>query len=428
MPATISQSGEYMKKILALILALILVLPLVSCKKKDDTEGETPAPAVPEVVTPLYYLDLSEYIEIEEKYYKNYKVEVKLNTVEDKDIDAAIKSVRASYPKLVEGDIIIEEGHIVSIFYKGYYLDGEDKVYFAGGSNVGGTPYDLEIGSGAFISGFEDGMIGKNPADYDTENPLVVETKFPDSYPQSPDLAGKTAYFEVTVYKKDDKYCVYELPELTESFIKETLKFTDEILAEYDGETVIEKYRSYVIERLKWSGISKEQLAWNAFWKSALEGAVVKKYPEKQLKEICDDITLELNDAYEYYNGVYTYEQFACLYFGVTVGSDWKAELESYAKERLKQYLILYHIMDVEGLDPTAEEYEKLFDEYLTEALVSQNITPENFNTEEEYLSNKEQYKSKMIAEKGEEYFKEMIYLSVGSEAIIGYADIIITE
>lgn len=429
-----------MKKILALILAVTLVLALVSCKKnKDEDPTPTPTPT-PEVKLPLLLdIDLSAYIEIDEQYYKNFDVEIKLNKVTELDVNnAIIQMLCANKNKtaLENGDGIISVGDIVNIFYKGYYLEtneqgGQTKIYFDGGSNVGSTSYALEIGSGRFIPGFEYNMIGKNVAEYSSENPMLIEAYFPEDY-HAANLQGKTSYFEVYVETNSDgsyKIEEYSAPELTETFVKETLKFTDEILAEYEGETFIDKYMSYVVKALEWNGIDKETAIWNAFWESVLEGVVIKKLPEEYVTAAYNEIMAEFDSLYESYSKYYSYDELARLYFGVSAGTDWKPEVRKFAEDQIKQELIFYHIMDVEGLDPTAEEYEELFDKYLEKALADNNITIGNFSTEHEYLEHKKQYKAKLLETKGEDYFRETLYFSVGYDAIMEYANLVeITE
>jgi hypothetical protein len=81
--------------------------------------------------------------------------------------------------------------------------------------------------------------------------------------------------------------------------------------------------------------------------------------------------------------------------------------------------------MNQEGLRPDDEEYNRLFDEYLVKALESSNITPDKFESEAEYLAEKEKYKSQLIEKNGEEYFKAMIYYDKTINAIIGYANVV---
>ena len=111
--------------------------------------------------------------------------------VTDEEIQAEIDNLLASFPDSVpiEDKTIVEDGDIVNIDFIGR-LDGEA---FEGGSSGEGG-YDLEIGSGSFIDGFEEGLIGKEVGST-CELPLT----FPDPYTPNPDLAGQEVVFEVTV-------------------------------------------------------------------------------------------------------------------------------------------------------------------------------------------------------------------------------------
>ena len=416
-----------MKKILALILAVVLVLPLVSCRKKNKEKDDEPTDPVAEL-TPLYELDLSGYVEIDEKYYKNYTVEIKVNEVTDEDVDEAIDQVLDTKQSLLPGTTPIESGNTVYIYYTGYYLDDEgEKVYFDGGSNsTSSSAYALKIGSGQFIDGFESNMIGKKPADYSSENPMIIEAKFPDNYRET-SLAGKTAYFEVTVEKKNGNYQLYGKSTLTDAFVKETLGFTDASLAEYDGETIVEKYKSYVRKVLRYEGADAEDKIWVAFWESVLSGAVIKNYPTEYVDRIYDEIMASFEKAYKAQSAYYSYEEYGCVYFGLTKGSEWRGEAEKWAKETIKQELIFYYIMDKEGLDPTEEEFATLLDEYIVYSLELEDITVNRFNTVEEFESHKEQYRAQMVTTYGENYFKDRIYFNLGYDAVMSYANVVET-
>ena len=326
-----------MKKILILLLVLALsVASVVSCGKKnnggensnDENQGTTgnggsnpeeepgidkePEPELPGV--DLINADLSDYIEIDEKYYKNYTVNVDPDRVSTLDIENKIIQILCDYKSKepVEGDGVISVGDVAHIYYKGYYMKDGEKYFFEGGDNSSSsTPHALEIGSGGFIPGFEYNLIGKNPADYTEESPIVVETFFPENY-QSAELAGKTAYFIVTVKELVE----YDAPELNESFLRDTVELTDEDLAIYEGEGIVEKFRAYLKDSIaKENGLDVETLSLDAFWKSVMEGAIVKKYPEKQVKEIYDGYVSQLEGYYQYYySSYYGHDEFMCLY------------------------------------------------------------------------------------------------------------------
>ena len=429
-----------MKRIISIFLILMLMtLPLVSCGK-DEEEDKSNDQSVndeankgPEVELPgVNFLedDLSDYIEISEEYYKSFDVLVDPGRVNMLEVENKIIQTLCSYKyqKEIEGDGVISVGDVAHIYYKGYYMKDGEPYFFQGGDNTtGSASYALEIGSGGFILGFEYNLIGKNPKDYNEDNPLVVETFFPENY-QSAELAGKTAYFIVTV----EKLVEYDAPELDDAFVSETLKLDEEDLKEYEGETLTDKYKSYVKEQvLIEHGLDIDSLVMDAFWKSVSEHAVVKKYPEKQLKETYDSFMEELEYYYEYYSYYYGYEYhtFMCLYLGLDAGSDWQAYLEELAKEQVKEKLIFFHIMNVEGLKPTREEYDALFEKYLVEVLVEKGVTPEKYATIEEYNKDKETYKEQLIKQYGEDYFKTMLYYQAVAKGIKSFANIIeITE
>lgn len=256
-----------------------------------------------------------------------------------------------------------------------------------------------------------------------SESVLVVEAYFPDNYGMEA-LAGKTAYFEIYTVKNTE----YSAPELDDAFITDTLNIADQ-LADYEGETLAEKYRAYLREAyMVENGLDEDTLIIEAFWESVLEGAVLKKYPEKQVAELYNLFIDELEYYYKSYSLYYKFEDFVCLYIGLEIGADWRAELRTMAQSQIKQQLIFYRIMHKEGLKPTEEEYNAIFDEYLTSALKQSSITPDKFETEEEYLAKKEEYKKQLIEANGEDYFKNMIYYELAVEALKSYANVVETS
>ena len=85
--------------------------------------------------------------------------------------------------------------------------------------------------------------------------------------------------------------------------------------------------------------------------------------------------------------------------------------------------------MNVEGLKPSEEEYNAIFDEYLIEALEAEHIIPERYDDNAAYEAAKEKYKADIIAKNGEDYFKSMLYLQIGMNAILSYGSVVeITE
>src|SRR5699024_6238725 len=137
--------------------------------------------------------------------YKGLEVEEQDVTVTDEDVEQEIEAERQRLAELiVKEDGTVEEGDTVVMDFEGF-LDGEA---FEGGK---GENHSLEIGSGQFIPGFEEQLIGKK-SDEETE----IEVTFPDEY-HAEELAGKEAVFKVHIHEIKEK----ELPDLDDEFAKD---------------------------------------------------------------------------------------------------------------------------------------------------------------------------------------------------------------
>ena len=95
------------------------------------------------------------------------------------------------------------------------------------------------------------------------------------------------------------------------------------------------------------------------------------------------------------------------------------------AESSVKQQLIFYHIMNLDGLKPSEEEFDKLLDDYVIYLLYKKNITEDKYETKEAFLEDVAEYKAKLVRENGLDYYKEEIYYDIGIEAIIGYANVV---
>lgn len=137
--------------------------------------------------------------------YKGLQVEKDDDTVTDEDVDNELKARQNRLAELVvKEDGKVEEGDTVVLDFEGF-VDGEA---FEGGK---ADNYSLEIGSGSFIPGFEEQLVGLQ-----TEEEKDVEVTFPEEY-HAEDLAGKPAVFKVKIHEIKAK----ELPELDDEFAKD---------------------------------------------------------------------------------------------------------------------------------------------------------------------------------------------------------------
>ena len=175
-------------------------------------------------------------------------------TVTDEDVTAAIDKEREKNARTINvEDRAIENGDTAVIDFEGF-VDG---VAFDGGK---GENHSLEIGSGSFIPGFEDQLIGKNAGD-----DVDVNVTFPEEY-HAEDLAGKEATFKVKIHEIKAK----EIPELDDEFVQDVSEF----------DTVAE-YKDSVKAKLE------EQK----------QNEIKRAYQDEAIDKIVDKSTMELPDA-----------------------------------------------------------------------------------------------------------------------------------
>ena len=147
--------------------------------------------------------------EVEIKDYKGIKVTRKVEPVTDEEIDSEINTVRERNSREIEvTDRAAASGDVAIIDFDG----SVDGVAFEGGK---GENYSLKLGSGTFIPGFEDQVVGKNIGDT-----FDVNVTFPEDY-HAKELAGKAAVFKVTIHKLS----AIELPALDDDFAKDVSEF-----------------------------------------------------------------------------------------------------------------------------------------------------------------------------------------------------------
>ncbi len=307
--------------------------------------------------------NLSEYITVDEYLYKNTTTKVSSDyRVDDKLINTYIDSLRyAKRDKLNSGaqvtDQAVKYGDSAFIYYKGM-VDGKE---FSGGSNWNdSSPYELGIGSGNFIPGFEDGLIGVIPANTSKEKPLELKVTFPEGY-QSTDLAGKEAVFLIYM-----PYIVqYSLPEYNESFITDVLKF------EVKGDDAIAEHKQYVKDLLTPEAeYYTKQQAINNLWSDLLEKAAVIKYPEGEVDHYYNSYIKQYETEMEYFTKYYGYtfknlDEFVIKYLGLEEGADWKAETKITAELDTKQNMIFHAIAQKEKIVVTSADYQNTIQTYI---------------------------------------------------------------
>ena len=254
-------------------------------------------------------------------------------------------------------DKAMKWGDDAYIYYKGM-IDG---VAFEGGSNWDdANPYTLGLGSGAFIPGFEEGLVGVVPANATKDSPAEVHVTFPENY--NPELAGKDAVFYVAVV-----YAVqYTLPEYNRATVENTLKYEAKKDFYASDAAYLSEFEDYVKEYLE-SDIAEdvEYEKMNALWSYLTEKAVCVNLPKLELDYYHNAYLEEIEYYYDYYKSyggsAFTeqypdFDSFAKSYMGVEADGDWKAELNKLCEDMVKKDMITHAIAELEGLETLTEE------------------------------------------------------------------------
>ena len=273
--------------------------------------------------------------------YKGVEVPKSEIAVTDEEVDAEIKKEQDKNARTVAvEDRAAANGDITTIDFEGF-VDG---VAFDGGK---GTDYALTLGSGTFIPGFEDQLVGANTGDH-----VEVKVTFPEEY-QAKELAGKEAVFQCDVKKIETK----EVPELDDEFAKDVSEF--DTLAEYK-EDVKKKLTE---KKEKEARTAKE----NAAVDKAIENAQMD-IPELMTKTECrqmmDDFSRRMQQQ-----GL-SMEQ----YFQFTGQSMDKMmeDMKPQALKRIQTRLVLEKVAEAENIQPSeeeiTEEIQKMADAYKMEA------------------------------------------------------------
>jgi len=289
--------------------------------------------------------------------YKNLGLEKDSVEVTDADVEERLDSLlsRQAEWQIKEGES--KKGDIVVIDFKGFIGDEA----FEGGEAKG---YELELGSGSFIPGFEEQLEGK-VAPVDTE----VNVTFPENY-QVADLAGKAARFEVTVHDVKEKV----LPELTDEFVKEFTK---------EAASTVAEYKEKLKEEIK---LEKENLAEKSYSDKVISTAVENakvSVPEKLVEQ-------EVNSMFEQFTGNLSRQGLSFDLYEQFTGkgeADLKAEMKSDAENKIKTSFVLGEIAEVEKVEVTEAdidaEVKELATMYnMTEEGIKERISVEDLRGE----------------------------------------------
>ena len=279
--------------------------------------------------------------------YKGIKFEKKVYTVKEQDIEDEVARLRERNARLIDvTDRAVANGDTTIIDYSG----SVDGVKFEGGTAEKQT---LVIGSGAFIPGFEEQLIGMNIGE---EKDITV--KFPEQY-HAENLKGKDAVFAIKLHEIKVK----ELPEVNDDFIKDAT-----------GTETLELYKAQIKERLEKQNASRER--------DELENQIINKLSDNTTIEIPEAMISDEADRmvkdFEYrlmYQGMRLDDYLK--YLGKTA-EEFKKEFSAEAEKRVKSQLIISKLVKDEKIN--AEEAE--IDAKLEEMAKAQGKTLEDMKKE----------------------------------------------
>ena len=261
--------------------------------------------------------------------YKGMEVPEQDTSVSDADVDSELENKRQQQAELVlKEDEAAAEGDTVVIDYEGS-VDGEK---FDGGS---ADNYSLVLGSGSFIPGFEDQLVGHKAGE-----DVDVNVTFPEDY-HAKDLAGKDALFKVKIHEVKEK----QLPELDDEFAKDV----DE-----DVETLAE-LKDKVKKQLQ---DQKEAAAKAAIEDAAIEAAVANAETEEIPQAMLDDDTNR--QLQQYLAGMQQQGINPQMYFQITntTEDDLRKQFADDAAKRVKTNLVLEAVVKDANLNATDEDVQ----------------------------------------------------------------------
>lgn len=293
-------------------------LEIVSQPEIDVTQAEPGKPFI-------FTAEVAVKPEVTLGEYKGVEVPKTEVEVTDEEVDAEVKKEQEKNSRTVTvEDRGAENGDITTIDFEGF-VDG---VAFEGGK---GTDYPLTLGSGSFIPGFEDQLVGAKTGDH-----VEVNVTFPEEY-QAAELAGKAAVFQCDVKKVEVK----ELPELDDDFAQDVSEF--DTLAEYKEDVKKKLAEKKEADALR----AKEDAAVDKIIENA-EMEIPEPMIQTQVRQMMDDFARRMQSQ-----GLSMEQYFQ--FTGMTV-EKMQEEMKPQALKRIQTRLVLEKVAEAENIQPTEEE------------------------------------------------------------------------
>ena len=260
--------------------------------------------------------------------YKGVKVEKADTEVTDEEVDKEIDKERESNARNIDvTDRAVKDGDIVTLDFEGF-VDG---TAFEGGK---GENYPLTIGSGTFIPGFEEQLVGAEIGK-ETE----VNVTFPEDY-QAEDLKGKAAVFKCTVKEIKEK----ELPTLDDEFASEVSEF--ETLAEYKADIRgrLEERKAKAAREAKEAAVIEEIIKDSDM---EIPEAMIETQQRQMIDEFAQRIQMQGLTLEQYF-------QFTGASYDQMI-----EQVKPQAEKRIQSRLVLEAVAAAEKIEATEEDYEE---------------------------------------------------------------------
>lgn len=321
------------KKVYLMILTLCIAFAGTACGTKEKaaeetktseekTEDKKDTEKSGEATRLVSVKDIDKYITIGQ--YKGLSLEKVVETITDTEVEGSISQDLEMTKEEVK-DGVVEDGDTVTVNYVGT----ENGKEFNGGS---AENQEITIGSGGYIPGFEDGILGMKKGE--TKD---VPLTFPEDYIE-PSMAGKDVVFKITLQS------FKRAPELNDDWVAKNTEYK-----------TVEEYREGKKKLLQENA---EQMAdsilYQTAWNQVYEASEVKEYPEKDVKEAYAEFETQVK-SYAKQGGM---ELEDYLESQQVSQEAFEEQCQEYAEARVKQNLILQGIMDAEGI--TLEDKESL--------------------------------------------------------------------
>lgn len=320
--------SKFMNKLVWIIISAFVIAVLVVAIGKSIYKSANRTKSNSDFSAGLTSAGLIEGVNVDASLnlvdYENMVIPMDEVKATEEEVQNDIDSVLSRNQELKEDETLeIAQDDKVSIDYVGT-IDG---VAFDGGDS-NGAGYDLTIGSGQFIDGFEDQLIGHHPGEE-----VVVEVTFPEDY-QAEELAGKPASFAVTIHG------IYVTPEFNDEFVQTYLADQASSADEYRAQIEDKYYQSHLEEYIA---------------NYIIDNSTVTNYPKSFVKKVKGII--KYNDEYmlSYYNQMFqgygvNYENVWDTRDGIDDEAAYEKELTQRAQDSVKEAMVYQSIFEKAGL------------------------------------------------------------------------------